>query len=322
MAEKTFLQAICDAQFEEMARDKNVFIMGEDVEANMFGTTTGMIEKFGAERVKDTPIAEAGMAGVAAGAAMVGMRPIVDFTIAPFLYPAMDQIVSIISKSRYLYGGQAKVPVVLRANMIYGNGNAAQHSDRPYAMFMHMPGLKIMVPSSPYEMKGLMKTAIRDDDPVLSFEDAALWSMKSDIPGEEYLIPFGKAEIRRKGKNCTVVGIGAMANIASQAAEELAGEEIDVEVIDPRTLAPLDTATILESVAKTGRLVIVDCGFGRCSAASEISAIVSDEGFWDLRAPIVRVTTENTHIPFSPTAEKGLYPNKDKVVAAVKRTMS
>lgn len=322
MAEKTFLQAIRDAQYEEMVHDKNVFVMGEDVEANMFGTTTGMIEEFGAERVRDTPIAEAGMAGVAAGAAMVGMRPIVDFTIAPFLYPAMDQIVSIISKSRYLYGGQAKVPVVLRANMIYGNGNAAQHSDRPYSMFMHMPGLKIIVPSSAYEMKGLMKTAIRDDDPVLSFEDASLWSMKSEIPDEEYLIAFGKANIRRKGTHCTVVGIGAMANIASEAAEDLAGDNIEIEVIDPRTLAPLDTTSILESVAKTGRLVIVDCSFGRCSAASEISAIVSDEGFWDLRAPIVRVTTENTHIPFSPTAEKGLYPSKEKVIAAVKRTMN
>jgi acetoin:2,6-dichlorophenolindophenol oxidoreductase subunit beta len=322
MAEKTFLEAIRDAQYEEMERDKHVFIMGEDVEANMFGTTTGLIETFGGDRVRDTPIAEAGMAGVAAGAAMVGMRPIVDFTIAPFLYPAMDQIISIISKSRYLYGGQAKVPVVLRANMIYGNGNAAQHSDRPYSMFMNMPGLKIMVPSSAYEMKGLMKTAIRDDDPVMSFEDVALWSSKSEIPEAEYLIPFGKANIRQKGKDCTVVGIGAMANLASAATEALAADGVEVEVIDPRTVAPLDTTTILESVAKTGRLVIVDCSFGRCSAASEISATVSDEGFWDLRAPIVRVTTENTHIPFSPTAEKGLYPSVEKVIVAVKRTMS
>jgi acetoin:2,6-dichlorophenolindophenol oxidoreductase subunit beta len=321
MPKLTFLQAIHAAQFEEMSRDKAVFIMGEDVEANMFGTTTGMKDAFGAERVRDTPIAEAGMAGVAAGAAMVGMRPIVDFTIAPFLYPAYDQIVSIIAKSRYLYGGQARVPVVLRANMIYGNGNAAQHSDRSYPAFMNVPGLKIMVPSSAYEMKGLMKTAIRDDDPVMSFEDAKLWSSTSQIPEEEYLIPFGKANIARSGKDCTIVAIGAMMLLASEAADELAKEGITCEVIDPRTVAPLDFTTILESVARTGRLVIVDVAFGTCSVASEISAVVSDEGFWDLRAPIVRVTTQNTHIPFS-TAEASLYPTSAKVVAAVRRTLS
>jgi pyruvate dehydrogenase E1 component beta subunit len=322
MAIKSFLQAIRDAQYEEMRHDARVFVMGEDVECNMFGTTTDMIKDFGADRVRDTPICEAGMTGVAAGAAMVGMRPIVDYTIAPFLYPAMDQIISIVAKSRFLYGGQAKVPVVLRANMIYGNGNAAQHSDRPYSMFMHMPGLKIMVPSNAYDMKGLLKTAIRDDDPVMSFEDAALWSAKSEIPDEEYLIPFGKAKIITPGNDCTIVAIGAMVNHALGAAEELAKDNLSAEIIDPRTLAPLDTATILESVKKTGRLVVVDCGFGRCSAASEIAAIVSEHGFWDLRAPIVRVTTEDTHIPFSPSMEKPLYPSKDKVVAAVRRTLS
>jgi pyruvate dehydrogenase E1 component beta subunit len=322
MALKTFLQAIRDAQYEEMRRDPRVFIMGEDVECNMFGTTTDMIADFGASRIRDTPICEAGITGVAAGAAMVGMRPIVDYTIAPFLYPAMDQIISIVAKSRFLYGGQAKVPLVLRANMIYGNGNAAQHSDRPYSMFMHMPGLKIMVPSNAYDMKGLMKTAIRDDDPVMSFEDVALWSAKSEIPDEEYLIPFGRADIKLAGTDCTIVAIGAMVGHAIAAAEALRTEGISIEIIDPRTLTPLDTATILESVKKTGRLVVVDCAFSRCSAASEIAAIVSDQGFWDLRAPIVRVTTEDTHIPFSPPMEKPLYPNKDKVIAAVRRTLS
>lgn len=321
MPKLTFLQAIQAAQFEEMNRDDSVFIMGEDIEANMFGTTTGMLEAFGNDRVRDTPIAEAGMAGVAAGAAMVGMRPIVDFTISPFLYPAYDQIISIIAKSRYLYGGQAKVPVVLRANMIYGNGNAAQHSDRSYPVFMNTPGLKIIVPSSAYEMKGLLKSAIRADDPVLSFEDAALWSSTSEIPEEEYLIPLGKANIERPGRDCTIVAIGAMMNHARAAADELVEDNVSCEIIDMRTVAPLDTATVLESVSRTGRLVIVDVAFGTCSAASEISAVVSDEGFWDLRSPIVRVTTGNTHIPFG-TAETHLYPNKDKVVAAVRRTMS
>ena len=320
MALKTFLQAIAEAQFEEMQRDPSVFILGEDAEANVFGTTAGIIEAFGNDRVRNTPIAEAGMTGVAAGAAMVGMRPIVDYTIAPFLYPAMDQIISIVAKSRFLYGGQAKVPMVLRANMIYGNGSAAQHSDRPYSMFMQMPGLKIMVPSNAYEMKGLMKTAIRDDDPVMSFEDAALWSSKSEIPDDEYLIPFGKCDIKRQGTDCTVVAIGAMVGLATTAADELAKDGSEVEIVDPRTLSPLDTTTILESVQKTGRLVIVDCAHGRCGAASEIAAVVADQGFWDLQAPIVRVTTEDTHIPFSASMENGLYPNKDKIIAAVRRT--
>ena len=321
MATRSFLEAIRDAQFEEMQRDESVFVMGEDVRCNLFGTYSGMIEAFGDERLRDTPIAEAGMAGVAAGAAMVGMRPIVDFTIAPFLYPAMDQIVSIISKSRFLYGGQAKVPLVLRANMIYGNGNAAQHSDRPYSLFMHMPGLRIIVPSGPYEIKGLLKTAIRSDDPVLCFEDAALWSSKAEIPDEEYLIPFGRANIARAGTDVTIVAIGAMMNHAMAAADVLAAKGVSAEVIDPRTMAPLDMPTILGSVAKTGRLVVVDCSFQSCSAASEIAATVADEGFWDLRAPIRRVATANTHIPFSPPLEAGLYPSCDKVVAAALATL-
>ena len=320
MATRSFLEAIRDAQFEEMSRDDSVFVMGEDVRCNIFGTYSGIKAAFGDERLRDTPIAEAGMAGVAAGAAMVGMRPIVDFTIAPFLYPAMDQIVSIISKSRYLYGGQAKVPLVLRANMIYGNGNAAQHSDRPYSMFMNMPGLRIIVPSSPYEIKGLLKTAIRSDDPVLCFEDAMLWSSKSEIPDEEYLIPFGQARIARAGADVTIVAIGAMMIHAMAAASELEAKGLDAEVIDPRTVAPLDFPTILGSVSKTGRLVVVDCGFEACSAASEIAATVADRGFWDLRAPIRRVATQNTHIPFSPSLEAQLYPSRDKVVAAALAT--
>lgn len=322
MAGLTFLQAIRDAQREEMRRDHSVFIMGEDVEANLFGTTSGFIEEFGAERIRNTPIAEAGMTGVAAGAAMVGMRPIVDYTISPFLYPAFDQIVSIAAKSRYLYGGQARVPMVMRSNMLYGRGNAAQHSDRPYSMFMHVPGVKIIVPSCAYDMKGLLKAAIRDDDPVLSFEDGALWTSTSEIPDEEYVIPLGIADIKRPGNDVTVVAIGACVNHALAAAAELEAEGVSVEVVDPRTLAPLDRGTILKSVAKTGRLVIADVSWMTCSAASEIAATVAQEGFWDLRAPIVRLTAPDTHIPFSPSLEKGLYPDKDSIVAGVRRTLT
>ena len=322
MASKTFLEAIRDAQYEEMARDPAVFIMGEDVESNMFGTCSGLKEAFGAERVRNTPIAEAGMTGVAVGAAMVGMRPIVDYTMAPFLYPAFDQIVSMAAKTRYLYGGQGGVPVVLRSNMIYGNGNAAQHSDRPYSMFMNMPGLNIMVPSSAYEMKGLLKTAVRNNDPVLSFEDVALWSSKSDIPDEEYTIPFGVADIKREGDDVTIFAIGAMVNLALAAADAVAAEGISCEVIDPRTVAPLDRAAILKSARKTGRFVAVDSSFEACSAASEVCALVAEQAFWDLRGPVRRVATMNTHIPFSPSLEKQLYPSVEKVIDAVRFTLA
>jgi pyruvate dehydrogenase E1 component beta subunit len=318
MASKTYLEAIRDAQFEEMSRDPMVFIMGEDVESNMFGTFSGLKETFGAHRVRNTPIAEAGMTGLAIGAAMVGTRPIVDYTMAPFLYPAMDQIVSMAAKTRYLYGGQAQVPVVMRANMIYGNGNAAQHSDRPYSMFMNMPGLNIMVPSNAYDMKGLLKTAIRNNDPVLSFEDAALWSNRSEIPDDEYLVPFGVADVKREGDDVTVFAIGAMVHLALAAAEQLAGEGISCEVIDPRTLNPLDRETILRSVRKTGRFVAVDSAFEACSAASEVCAMVAEQAFWDLRGPVRRVATANTHIPFAQTMEAQLYPTVEKVIGAVR----
>jgi len=322
MASRTFLEAIRDAQYEEMKRDDSVFIMGEDVESNMFGTFSGLKEEFGADRVRNTPIAEAGMTGVAVGAAMVGMRPVVDYTMAPFLYPAFDQIISMASKTRYLYGGQGGVPVVLRANMIYGNANAAQHSDRPYSMFMNMPGLNIIVPSNAYEMKGLLKTAIRNNDPVLSFEDVALWSSKSEIPDEEYTIPFGIADIKREGEDVTIFAIGAMVNLALAAAEQLAKEGISCEIIDPRTVAPLDRATILTSARKTGRFVAVDSSFEMCSAASEVCALVAEQAFWDLRGPVKRVCTPNTHIPYSPSMEKQLYPTVEKVIDAVRSVMA
>jgi pyruvate dehydrogenase E1 component beta subunit len=235
--------------------------------------------------------------------------------------PALDQIFSMAAKTCYLYGGQARVPIVLRGNMIYGNGNAAQHSDRPYSMFMNMPGLKIIVPSCAYDMKGLLKSAVRDENPVLSFEDSSLWSSRSEIPAGEVLIPLGVADIKRAGDDCTVVAVGAMVPIALQAAERLAEQDIDIEVLDPRTLAPLDAERILASVAKTGRLVIVDAAHAACNAAAEIAATVAMEGFWDLRAPIMRVATPMTHIPFSPALEKGLYPTVERIVEAVKKVV-
>ena len=322
MRQMSFLQAIREAQLEEMRRDPRVFIMGEDIRTNVFGTAAGFLEEFGPDRVLSTPLSEGGFTGAAAGAAMVGMRVIVDYTIAPFLYVAMDQIISIVAKSSYLYGGQTKVPVVLRSAMFYGNSNAAQHSDRPYPMFMGVPGLKIIVPSTPYDAKGLLKSAIRDDDPVMFFEDGRVWGSKGDVPEEEYLIPLGKADIKREGSDVTVVAVGGMVPHALAAAKELEADNISVEVVDPRSLVPLDKETILASLKKTGRLVAVDVAHRTCSAASEIAAIVAEEAFWDLKGPVIRVTTPDTHIPFSTAMEKGLYPNKDKIAAAVRQTMA
>lgn len=319
MPRKSFLEAIRDAQFEEMKRDPSVFMMGEDLTSNLFGATTGFVEAFGVERVRDTPISEAGFIGAAAGAAMVGMRPIVDVTIASFIYPAMDQLISIIAKSRYLYGGQARLPLVLRLSMFYGNSTAAQHSDRPYPMLMAVPGLKIVVPSNALDAKGLLKSAIRDDDPVLCFEDAGLWSSKMEIPEDEnLLVPLGKAAVRREGSDATVVTLAACVAQSLAAAAELAKEGVSVEVVDLRTLVPLDVETILGSVRKTGRLIAVDPAHRTCSAASEIAAIVAERAFASLRAPVLRVTTPDTHIPFSPPLEARLFPTKSRIVEAIR----
>ncbi|MDT7532767.1 alpha-ketoacid dehydrogenase subunit beta [Sphingobium sp. SA2] len=319
MTKATYLEAIRQAQHEEMSRDKRVFIMGEDIICNVFGTTTGFVDSFGVERVRDTPISENGFIGAAAGASMVGMRPIVDATIASFLYPAMDQIMSIIAKSRYIYGGQATLPLVIRTCLFYGNSNAAQHSDRPYSMFMNVPGLKIMVPSNAYDMKGMLKTAIRDDDPVLCFEDSTCWTSKSEMPDDpDFIIPLGKGDIKREGTDISVIAVAGAVPLALKAAQVLAKEGISIEVVDPRSLVPLDKALILRSVRKTGRAITVDPAHQTCSAASEISALIVEQAFDALRGPVLRVATADTHLPFSPAIEKGLYPTVDRIVAAAR----
>jgi acetoin:2,6-dichlorophenolindophenol oxidoreductase subunit beta len=321
MGSVTFLEAIRDAMSEEMRRDPRVFLMGEDVVHNVYGSSGGLAAEFGGERVMDTPLSEAGFVGTAAGAAMVGMRPIVDITIAPFLYPAMDQIVSIIAKARYLYGGQTKVPVVLRVCMLYNINNAAQHSDRPYPAFMGIPGIKIIAPSNPYDMKGLMKAAIRDDDPVLSFEDGNLWMTRGDVPDHEFVVPIGKADVKRQGSDVTVFAVAGSVAHALEAAQQVARDGVSVEVIDPRTIKPLDTAAVLESVRKTGRFISVDPAHKSCSVASEIAATVAEEGFWDLKAPVRRITTPDIHIPFASSMERGLYPTAQRIVEAILQTM-
>jgi len=316
--EITFFAAIFEALREEMARDERVVFLGEDI--GLY-TTTPMLADY-AERVRSTPISENGFVGMAVGAAMTGLRPVVDLTVANFLYLAMDQIVNQAAKMRYMTGGQTHVPAVFRAGMWHNNSIAAQHSDRPYAMFMGVPGLKVVVPATPYDMKGLLKAAIRDDDPVLIFEDLNLWFQSGPVPEAEYVIPLGVAEVKRVGSEVTVVAIGSTVALALAAADTLAAEGIAVEIIDPHTLAPLDTATILASVVKTGRLVVVELANKTNGAAAEIAARVAEEAFASLKAPIRRVTTPDVHIPFSPAMEKPLYPTADKVVAAVRSVLS
>jgi len=322
MSTITYLEGVISAQREEMERDPTVFVMGEDVTWNIQGTTKGLVEQFGPTRVRDTPISEAGFVGAAAGAAMVGMRPVVEILMAPFLYPAFDQLVSIIAKSTYLYGGQASLPLTLRLPLLYGTGNAAQHSDRPWSTVMTIPGLKIAIPSSAADAKGLLKSAIRSSDPVLVFEDANCWSSRGEVPdGDDFLIPLGQANVLRDGTDVTIVAVAAAVKMAMDAADQLAQDGIQPEVIDPRTIVPLDKETILASVRKTGRLVVVDPAHRMGSFASELSAIAAQEAFWDLQAPVERVTTPHSHIPFAKEMERPLYPNVDKVVAAVRRTM-
>ena len=317
----SYIQAVTEAMTEEMERDESVFIMGEDVAWNMMGDCTGMVEKFGVERVRNTPISEAGFVGAGAGAAMVGMRPIVHMLIAPFMYVAFDQIVSIIAKSTYTYGGQARLPITLRAPMMYGVSNAAQHSDRPYATLMTIPGLKLIAPATPHDAKGMLKAAIRDDNPVITFEDRSLWGQSSEVPDGELIVPLGQAAVRREGTDVTVVTVAGAITLGLAAAEQLASEGVSAEVIDLRSIVPMDTDTILESVAKTGRLLIADPAHEMGSVASEISAVVAQHGFWSLQAPIARVTTPHTHMPFNADLEKVLLPNTDKIVAEARALM-
>ena len=325
----SYLGAIGAAQREAMDADSRVIIMGEDVEANVYGTMGGksrsdkgdFLQLFGPNRIRNTPISEEVMVGAAAGAAMTGLRPIVDLSYSTFLYMAMDQFINQVAKSRYMFGGQSSMPVVFRSAMFYGLSTAAHHSDRPYPMFMNMPGLKIMVPASPTDAKGLLRSAIDMDDPVMSFEACMLWGMKEDVDEGEFRIPFGVARTVRAGTDVTLVAISSAVSQAVLAAKTLEAEGISVEIIDPRTLVPFDSDAILNSVARTGRLVIADPANKTCGAAAEISAIVAEQAFDCLKAPIMRVTTPDTHIPFSPALEKQLYPNALNIAEAVRKVV-
>ncbi len=317
-----FLQAINEALAEEMERDPAVFIMGEDVRLGAFGATRGLVDRFGTERVRNTPLSEAGFTGAGIGAAMVGMRPVVEIEFASFFYCCWDQICNQAGKLRYMSGGQVRLPITFRC--VYGamGSAAAQHSEVVYPQFLAAPGLKLVIPSDPADMKGLLKAAIREDNPVVVFEHGQLGGAQGPCPDGDHVVPLGKGAVKREGTDVTIVAIGAMVPKALAVAEGLAAEGISIEVFDPRTLVPLDEDGMLASVAKTGRLVIADEGHYRGGAAGDLAAIVIDKGFDSLDAPIKRVTALDVPIPFSPVLESHVLPNEEKIRKAVREVLA
>lgn len=317
--ELTYLKAIVEAQREEMLRDERVILIGENID--IYGGSP-LFDTFDEKRLRNVPISENSFAGMGIGAALTGLRPIVDLTIASFVYLAADQIINQAAKLRYMTGGQLQVPIVFRACTYYNICNAAQHSDRPYPFFLNVPGLKIVAPATPADMKGLLKAAIRDDDPVLVFEDMNLWTQKAEVPDDpDFLVPIGKSDIKMEGSDVTLVSIAGCLPRVLGAAHVLRGRGIAAEVVDLRTLVPLDRHTLLQSVEKTHRAVIIDNSHRTGSVASEVSAVIAEEGFRSLRAPIQRVTTPDVQIPYSAALEKPLYPSEDRIVAAVERVL-
>jgi acetoin:2,6-dichlorophenolindophenol oxidoreductase subunit beta len=325
----SFQQAINEALAQEMERDKTVILMGEDVaggsgtEGQMdawggpLGITKGLWSKFG-DRVMDTPISESAFVGAAIGAAVSGLRPVAELMFVDFMGVCFDQIFNQAAKFRYMFGGKAVTPLVVRTMCGAGFRAAAQHSQCLYPIFTHIPGLKCVVPSTPYDAKGLLIQAIRDDDPVIFFEHKLLYPMLGDVPQEPYAIPFGEASFVREGSDITIVTLGRMVHVASDAAVTLAKDGIDCEIIDLRTTSPLDEDSVLESVEKTGRVVVVDEASPRCNIATDISALIAEKAFASLKAPILRVTPPHTPVPFSDVLEDMYIPDAAKVVSAVR----
>jgi len=319
--EITLSKAVNEAIAEEMRRDPTVFLMGEDVaEAGTpFKVLSGLVDEFGTGRVLDTPISEPGFVGMAVGAAMTGARPIVDLMFGDFLYLVMDQLCNQAAKTHYMSGGKLTVPMVLRTNLGATRRSAAQHSQSLHALVAHIPGLKVAMPSSAYEAKGLMKTAIRDDNPVVIFEDKLMYQDKAPVPEEEYLIPFGAAAVKREGRDITFIATSSMVQVALAAAETLAGEGISAEVIDPRTIVPLDEATIVESVRKTSRAIVIDEGHRNYGVSAEIAARIAEKAFYHLDAPVTRCAAMDVPVPFSPALEDLTVPTADSVAEAARR---
>ena len=324
MSIKTYAMAIRDTMAEEMRRDHRVFIMGEDVETlgGVFGCTKDLYKEFGTERVRNTPISEAGFVGAGIGAACAGMRPIVELMYMDFTFVAMDQLLNQAAKTRYIFGGNAKIPLVIRGQQGIGRGNAATHSQSVETFFMHIPGLKVACPSTPADAAGLLRTAIRDDNPVMFFEHKALYARKGDVPDDpEYLIPFGKADVKRAGTDVTIVANLLYVSRALEAADELEKEGIHAEVIDPRTLVPLDIDTIIKSVTKTGRLVVVHEAHRNAGWGAEIAAQVTEAAFPYLDAAPVRLGTAPCPLPFNLGLENAATPQVADIIKAAKAVL-
>jgi pyruvate/2-oxoglutarate/acetoin dehydrogenase E1 component len=323
MREIKYAEALREALAEEMRRDKRVFVYGEDIELGyVFTVCKGLIDEFGPERVRDTPICEQTIVGIAVGSSMMGMRPVAEIEFCDLLPLCMDQICNQAAKLRYMSGGQVSFPLVIRSPAGKWGNFAAQHSQTFDGWFMNVPGLKVAVPATPYDAKGLLKTAIRDDNPVLFIERKLLYQTLGPVPEEEYLVPFGQARVHRDGKDVTIVAIGRMVSLALEASERLKREGIHVSVIDPRTLIPLDKGTILDSVKKTHRAVIVEEGPKTGGVGGEIAAMIGEEILDDLDAPIRRVAALDTPIPFSKVLEDCAFPDEKRIVEAVKDVMS
>jgi 2-oxoisovalerate dehydrogenase E1 component len=316
----TFVAATLEALDQAMAADPKIFVMGEGigVRGGNFTTTLGLFEKYGAERLCDTPICERGFVGLACGAAMTGTRPIIDFMFIDFINDSFGEIVNQIAKMQYMSSGRLKMPVLLRGCGGVGHSAATHHSGMYHSIYSHIPGLRVVLPSNPYDAKGLFAHALRSDDPVLFLEHRELMQIKGSVPLEEYEIPFGKARVSRVGTDVTVVALSLMVHHALKAAEQLAAENISVEVIDPRTVSPLDVESILQSVSKTGRLLVVDEAFGPCGFASEIAAYVAEAGFNDLDAPIKRLHGAFAPTPYAPTLERAVVPDVEQVANAIR----
>ena len=330
MAKRSFRQAVNEALAQEMRRDPTVVVMGEDNAGGMgapgeddawggvLGVTKGLMPEFGRDRVLDTPISESAFIGAAAGAAATGLRPVAELMFVDFMGVCFDQIFNQAGKFRYMFGGKAVTPMVVRTMFGAGFRAASQHSQCLYPIFTHTPGLKVVIPSSPYEAKGLMIQSIRDDDPVIFFEHKVMYDDEEEVPDEPYTIPFGEANVTREGDDVTVVAIGRMVGFANQVADKLEGEGIGCTVIDPRTTSPLDEDSILESVEETGRLVVVDESNPRCNLATDIAALAAENVFDALKAPIRKVTPPHTPVPFAPELEDLYIPSPEKIEAAVR----
>lgn len=326
----SYRDALNEALHQEMERDASVIVLGEDVAGGaggtgdqveaaggIFGVTKGLATRFGRERVIDTPISESAIIGAGAGAALAGMRPVAELMFADFVGVCMDQIYNQAAKFRYMFGGKMQCPLVIRTAMGAGMNMGAQHSQTIYPLLTAVPGLKVAIPATPADAKGLLTTAIRDNDPVVLFEHKALYNRKGPVPEGEYLVPFGEADMSREGDDCTVVAFGRMVNFSEKAIDGLASEGISCDLVDPRTVSPLDKDMIFESLEHTGRLVIVDESPPRCSLASDIAGMVAAEAFGSLRAPIQLVTAPHVPVPFSPGLERSYVPGPDKIAAAI-----